>query len=145
MIAKNLNIPDIKFITFKNKNSSKNNQSQNKVPQSLLNALAQRNLTIQWLYRAQRTLQFSKSTLYLGIALLDKLLSKGMALTDSNSELVGGTLALIVTKFNEVYPVTVKKLNALSNQLFSLDKYVETEASILNTVDFDISPEDPIY
>lgn len=124
MIAKNLNMPDIKFIPFRNKNTSQPSNSNFKVPQSLLNALPQRNLAIEWLYRAQQLLQFSKSTVYLGIALLDKLLTKGMKLNDSNAELIAGTIALIVTKFNEVYPVTVKKLNALSNQLFSLDKYV---------------------
>lgn len=58
---------------------------------------------------------------------------------------MAGTVLLIVTKFNEVYPVTVKKLNALSTNHFSLERYIEFEGSMLATVGFDLSPEDSIY
>jgi hypothetical protein len=66
-------------------------------------------------------LGFSKSTLFLGIALLDKLLTLKMPLSDDSCELVGATILLIVTKFNEVYPVTVRKLNALSGRDLSTE------------------------
>ena len=88
--------------------------------------MSQRNAVIDWIYRAQKTLEFSRSSLFLGIALLDKLLIYGFSLNDSNCELIGGTLTLLITKFNEVYPVTVRKLQALSNQTICLEKYVKT-------------------
>ena len=114
MIAQNLNLPEIKFMPFKGKSQGSSNNSKNSILAPILKAISQRNSAISWLYHAQHVLKFSRSSLFLGIALLDKLLSRGMSLTDSNAELVGGTLALLVTKFNEVYPVTVRKLNALS-------------------------------
>lgn len=120
MIAQNLNIPDIRFVPFKNKNSPNHNNHKKSFLTPLTRVLPQRNATIDWLFRAQKTLGFSRSSLFLGIALLDKLLCYGIALADSNFELIAGTLTLVVTKFNEVYPVTVRKLNALSNQHYSL-------------------------
>lgn len=145
MIAQNLNIPDIRFIPFKNKTSPNQPHLKKSVLTPLTRVLPQRNAVIDWLFRAQKTLAFSRSTLFLAIALLDKLLAYGLGLTDSNFELVAGTLTLVMTKFNEVYPVTVRKLNALSNQHYSLEQYVETESNILAIVSFDLSPGDPIY
>ena len=58
---------------------------------------------------------------------------------------MGATILLIVTKFNEVYPITCRKLNALSTNDLSTEKYAEFEAKILETVNFDLSPEDSIY
>lgn len=85
MIAENLNIPDIRLIPFKNKTSSNHSPSLNAALAPLTRVLAQRNFTIDWLYRAQQTLKFSRSSLFLGIALLDKLLVNGLALTEANS------------------------------------------------------------
>lgn len=79
---------------------------------------------IDWLYRAQRNLQFSRSTLFIALGLLDKLLLKGLVLTQENYELVAGSLLLASTKFNEVYPVTVRKLNVLSEEEHSLQQFV---------------------
>jgi hypothetical protein len=131
MIAQNMNCADIKFVTFKNKPQHQLNPTKTALLTSLTKVLPQRNAVIDWIYRAQRALGFSRSSLFLGIALLDKLLSKGVPLTDANSELIGGTLTLLITKFNEVYPVTVRKLHALSSQNISLEKYVETEGAFL--------------
>lgn len=100
MIARNLSIPEIKFIPFKNKPQAKVQTVKKSLPAQIVNALADRNSTIDWMYRCQHTLNFSRSTLFLGIALLDKLLTSGMPLNDENCELVGGTILLIVTKFN---------------------------------------------
>jgi hypothetical protein len=126
MIARNLNLPEIKFIPFKGKASQTPSAHQKTLPQQITDSLPQRNLTIDWLYRAQNSLQFSRSSLFLGIALLDKLLTQGLPLSDQNCELTAGTILLIVTKFNEVYPVTVRKLNALSVDVYTTERYVET-------------------
>lgn len=73
-----------------------------------------RTLSVEWMYRAQRNLQFSRSTLFIALGLLDKLLLQGLVLTHDNYELVAGSILLASTKFNEVYPVTIRKLNLLS-------------------------------
>ena len=131
MIARNLNIPEIKFIPFKSKSVNNTTTPRKTLPSQITRFLEERNSIIDWLYRAQQTLKVSRSTLFLGISLLDKLVTQGMPLSEENSDLVGGTILLIVTKFNEVYPVTVRKLNALSADLYSTEKYVETEAKML--------------
>jgi len=84
MIARSLNIPDIKFIPFKGKGSKATLTPRKTLPTSITDSLSQRNTTINWLFRAQSTLNFSKSTLYLAIALLDKLLTLRMPLEDEN-------------------------------------------------------------
>ena len=145
MIARNLGMPDIKYIPFKEKAKNGVQTTKKALPVQIVDSLAQRNIVIDWFYRAQLNLRFSRSTLFLGIALLDKLLTLGMNLNQQNLELVAGTILLLATKFNEVYPVTVKKLNALSNDTFSTEKYVEIEGNVLSIVSFDLSPEDPIY
>lgn len=51
---------------------------------------------------------------------------------------------MISTKFNEVYPITVRKLNLLSKDEYSLKQFVEVEAAILQNIDFTIILE-PIF
>lgn len=82
MIARNLNIPEIKFMPFKGKGSKPTQTPRKTIPAALTDSLVQRNTTIDWMFRAHLTLNFSKSTLYLGIALLDKLLACKMGLSD---------------------------------------------------------------
>ena len=82
MIARNLNIPEIKFMPFKGKGSKPTQTPRKTLPAAITASLPQRNTTINWLYRSQSILNFSKSTLYLGIALLDKLLTAKMPLND---------------------------------------------------------------
>lgn len=55
---------------------------------------------VEWLYRAQRNLRFSRSTLFIALGLLDKLILQGLALSQENYELVAGSILLASTKFN---------------------------------------------
>jgi hypothetical protein len=50
--------------------------------------------------------------------------------------LVAGSLLLASTKFNEVYPVTIRKLNILSEEEHSFQQFVEAEAAILQNIQF---------
>jgi len=75
---------EIKFATFKSKISNNHYSSKSPAVGPLVKVLEQRNAVIDWIYRAQRALSFSKSSLFLGIALLDKLLINGMPLNSSN-------------------------------------------------------------
>jgi len=54
--------------------------------------------------------------------------------------MIGGTILLLVTKFNEVYPVSIRKLNALSATDNSTEQFIEAEGKILETINFDLSP-----
>lgn len=103
-----------------------------------------RTTAVEWLYRAQRNLQFSRSTLFIALGLLDKLLLQGLVLTQDNFELVAGSILLASTKFNEVYPVTIRKLNILSEEEHSLQQFVDAEAAILQNIEFTVTL-DPAY
>jgi hypothetical protein len=59
-----------------------------------------------------------------------------LTLTQDNYELVAGSILLASTKFNEVYPVTIRKLNILSEEEHSLQQFVEAEAAILQNIEF---------
>lgn len=107
-------------------------------------ACSYRTSCVDWLYRAQRNLQFSRSTLFIALGLLDKLLLQGLLLTHDNYELVTGSILLASTKFNEVYPVTIRKLNVLSEEEHSLQQFVEAEAAILQNIEFTVTL-DPLY
>jgi hypothetical protein len=140
MIARNIQLPEIKLNAPKGKALSTSNTPANTFLNSLSRVLSQRNWTIEWMYTVQKTLGFSRSSLFLGIALLDKLIARGLPLSDANAELIVGALVLIITKFNEIYPVSVRKLNAVSSQMYTREKYVEVEAALLETVGYDIAP-----
>ena len=84
MIAKNLLGAEVKLILLKNKFSQPLNSNRALAFAALSKVLPQRNYVIDWLYRAQRTLSFSRSSMFLGIALLDKLITFGVPLTDTN-------------------------------------------------------------
>jgi hypothetical protein len=57
---------------------------------------------------------------------------------------VAGSILLASTKFNEVYPVTVRKLNVLSEEEHSLQQFVDAEAAILQNIEFTVTL-DPAY
>ena len=82
MLAQNIHVPELKFMPFKGKGSKATQAPRKTLPAALTADLPQRNSIIDWFYRAHTTLQFSKSTLFLGIALLDKLLTLKMPLAD---------------------------------------------------------------
>jgi hypothetical protein len=106
------------------------------LPAQLPASAAARAQCVHWLYRAQANLHFSRSTLFLAFSLLDQLLLRSLALSQDTCELVAGALLLLCTKFNEVYPVTVRKLNLLAEDEFSLQQYAEAEAAMLMALDF---------
>jgi hypothetical protein len=107
--------------------------------------LLQRNRIIDLLYRGQKSFQFSRSTLHLAVGVLDKLICLGCPLSNSNPELLAGSLLLLATKFNEIYPVSLKKLNLLMKESFSREKYTEMESAILHRLDFCLYLEDSLY
>lgn len=97
-----------------------------------------RSTCVELLYRAEANLHFSRSTLFLSISMLDQLLVRGLSLTEETFEVVAGAILLVCTKFNEVYPVTVRKLNLLAQGEYTLQQYVEVESAILHALNFTI-------
>lgn len=125
MIAQSPNLSYTHSTSLKNK-LNHDYYPQNSLPSSLTSGLPQRNTVIDWLYRSQLLLHYSRSTLFMAISLLDKLLIRDWPLNDCSLDLLGATLLLLSTKFNEVYPVSFRKLNALTQQPQPLSHFIET-------------------
>jgi len=69
---------EIRYIPSKGKHTIQSPQSPRKSAITpIIQALKQRNQVIESMYRAQQNLQFSRSSLFLGVGLLDKLILKG--------------------------------------------------------------------
>lgn len=66
----------------KNKPSRLSSASKNQPSQQLVPCPPMRQQCVNCLYRAQENLHFSRSTLFLTFSLLDKLLTKGLSLTE---------------------------------------------------------------
>ena len=100
---------------------------------------------IEWLYTIDRSLYIARSTLFLAIGLLDKIIARKFAISDSNYQVVAGSLLLLSTKFNEVYPISTAKLSGHSASPHSLEEYEDCEADILTAVDFELSTDSSVY
>lgn len=137
---------DIRYLSFKGKQVPTDTQALHmRVISPLTKMLNERNRTIESLYRGQKNLHFCRSSLHLAIGVLDKLILRGFTFEEEECELVAGSLLLLCTKFNEVYPVTVRKINLLMNEEHALDQFVDMEANILSTLDFNLFLEDALY
>lgn len=142
--VRNSLLQNVKYIPPRTKNSLPKASCRTTTETKIIPCSPLRSDCIEWLYRAESNLHFSRSTLFIALGLLDKLLVKGLVLTHENYELVAGSLLLACTKFNEVYPVTVRKLNLLSEEEHSLNQFIEAEAAILQNIEFTLTL-DPIY
>lgn len=69
---------EIKLLPQKNKAVNSAPSSKQSPVAFLTKNLPQRNWVIDWIYRAQNILTFSRSTLFLAIATLDKFLISGL-------------------------------------------------------------------
>ncbi len=130
--------------SYPSKNPSPSSARKAPSQQPIVPCPAMRNCCVELLYRAQNSFRFSRSTLFLAFSLLDQLLQRGLSLTEQTHEVVAGALLLICTKFNEVYPLTVRKLNQLAAGEFTLQQYAEAEGAMLQALDFTVLL-DPIY
>lgn len=98
--VRNSLIENIRHIPARSKHSLPKTCPKTPNPSNPLPDNSYRTLSVDWLYRAQRNLQFSRSTLFIALGLLDKLILQGLVLTQDNYELVAGSILLASTKFN---------------------------------------------
>jgi hypothetical protein len=66
-----------------------------------------------WLFESRRFLNFSLGSLYLGLSLLDQLRRAHFLVTEDRLPLLGGTLLMLSSKFNEIESPTVQEVNSL--------------------------------
>lgn len=93
-----------------------------------------------WLYRAQRALKTNRSTLFLAISLLDRLIIRNFRIREDSFEFICGILMIISAKFNEIYPPSLRKVRSLVKDGLdhSSEEFINLEATILGQLDYNI-------
>lgn len=93
------------------------------------------------LYKAQSSLKTSKSTLFLSICMLNRLILKNFSFSDETYSLIVGTILLICSKFIEVSPPGLRKITTLlgSNSNYLYEDFIEMEGEILAKLDYNIA------
>jgi hypothetical protein len=68
---------------------------------------------IAWLYCAQHAFKTNRSTLFIAISMLDRLITTNFHLQEPTHELVCATIIIMAAKFNEIYPPRMTKVFSL--------------------------------
>ena len=93
----------------------------------------------KWIIRLRRKVSVSRSTLYLAISYLWRLVRLGCVLNEDNYEKICATLVLISAKMNEIYPPKMSSLINRCTHRFSKEDMTLTESWILSYFNFDMS------
>lgn len=81
------------------------------------------------------------------IALLDRLIIMNFPLNSKTQELLAATLVLLSTKMNEIYPISVRRLNSLlkKDTGYSVEQFTMMEGLVLKQLDFNLNVEDTVH
>jgi hypothetical protein len=93
----------------------------------------------KWILRLRKRLNVQKSTLYLSISYLWRLVRQGCVLTEANYERIAATLVLMSAKMNEIYPPKMNTLIQKCSKPLTRDDLANTEAWVLGLLDYDMS------
>lgn len=93
----------------------------------------------KWILRLRKKINVSKSTLYLSISYLWKMIKLGCTLNEENYEKIAATLVLMSAKMNEIYPPKMTSLIQKCTRTFTKEDMTATEGWILSVFNFDMS------
>lgn len=96
-----------------------------------------RAILVDWLVDVHLKFKLLAETLFLTVNLIDRYLSVKQV-QRSRLQLVGVSAMLITTKYEEIYPPTVKDFVYITDNAYTKDEVLEMECDILQTLDFDI-------
>jgi len=77
-------------------------------------------------------------TLFLTVNTIDRYFSKHQVLHRRDVQLVGLAALLMITKYEEIYPPTLKDFIYIAGEEYSSEEILETERKILMAIDFDV-------
>ena len=97
-----------------------------------------RAILVDWLIDVHLKFKLLNETLFLTVNILDRYLSVATNLARSKLQLVGVASMLISTKYEEIYPPTVKDYVYITDNAYSKDEILRTESHILSVLDFNI-------
>lgn len=93
---------------------------------------------IDWLVDVHLKFKLLSETLFLTINLIDRFLS-AKQVERAKLQLLGVSAMLISTKYEEIYPPTVKDFVYITDNAYSKQEVLDMESEVLSTLDFDIS------
>ena len=102
-----------------------------------------RAVLVDWLLQVQHYLKLSQETMYLGVSLLDSILSQRDVEPDK-LQLVGITALYLGSKMDEYYPADIKKLLHLTEDSYNADDLFNMELVILGVVCFQVYVPTPM-
>ena len=96
-----------------------------------------RAILIDWLIGIHAKFKLLPETLYLTVNIIDRYFSM-FQVKKSEVQLVGITALLITTKYEEIYPPTVKDFIYLTDNTFTRQQILTMEFKILFSLEFDM-------
>jgi len=96
-----------------------------------------RAILVDWLVDVHLKFKLLSETLFLTVNIIDRFLSNKQV-QRAKLQLVGVSAMLISTKYEEIYPPTVKDFVYITDNAYTKEEVLEMESDILQTLDFDI-------
>lgn len=90
-----------------------------------------RAILVDWLIDVHLKFKLLNETLFLTINIIDRYLSAKSNVQRSKLQLVGVSALLISTKYEEIYPPTVKDLVYITDNAYTKEEILEMEYQIL--------------
>lgn len=102
-----------------------------------------RDILVNWLIKVHNKFKLLEETLYLTMNILDKFLSKQL-ITIDHLQLVGITCLFIASKYEEIYPPSIKHFAFETDGSCSVDSIKQCEKVILKTLNYDLNYANPM-
>lgn len=96
-----------------------------------------RAILVDWIIDVHAKFKLLPETLFLTINLIDRYLSR-QKVSRSKLQLVGVASMLISTKYEEIYPPTIKDLVFITDNAYTKENILNMEMLILTSLDFDV-------
>jgi len=93
---------------------------------------------LEWIIDVHRKFRLTPECLYVTQFILDQYLSR-QKIMKSELHLLGVSVLLISTKYEEIYPPELRDLLAVSENKFTRDQVLKKEKEILNKLEFKIT------
>lgn len=97
-----------------------------------------RSILIDWLVSVHLKFKLQTETLFITVNIIDRYLEKKQV-KKQHLQLVGISALLIGTKYEEVYPSTIKALIYVTDKAYTKEQVISMETDILNTLEYQIS------
>jgi len=97
-----------------------------------------RAILVDWLVEVAEEYKLSSETLYLGVCYLDRYLSK-RSVARSKLQLVGVACLLLASKYEEIYPPSVKDFVYISDNTYRKEEVFAMETDVLSALEFSLT------